>query len=71
VKRPGGPAGWTATGVASPYERIKQSIIDGIFEPGQALTEAALSEWCGVSRTPVREALGRLEQDGLVSRSWW
>lgn len=69
MKHPGGPVGRAATGNVSPYDRIKQAIIDGTFEPGQALTEAALSEWCGVSRTPVREALGRLEQDGLVARN--
>lgn len=56
-------------GYLSPYDRIKQGIIAGSFEPGVVLTESALSEWCGVSRTPVREALGRLEQDGLVTRN--
>lgn len=54
---------------ASPYERIKAGILDGTFPPGAALAELALGEWCGVSRTPVREALSRLEQDGLVSRT--
>lgn len=53
----------------SPYERIKQAILDGTFEPGFALVESAVAEWCGVSRTPVREALSRLEQDGLVNRT--
>ena len=69
MQRPGSPVGRTAAGNESPYDRIKQAIMEGTFEPGQALTEAALSEWCGVSRTPVREALGRLEQDGLVTRN--
>ncbi len=53
----------------SPYERIKKAIIDGTFQPGAVLTESALGEWCRMSRTPIREALGRLEQDGLVTRT--
>jgi DNA-binding GntR family transcriptional regulator len=53
----------------SPYERIKQGILDGTFPPGFALVELAVADWCGVSRTPVREALTRLEQDGLVNKT--
>jgi DNA-binding GntR family transcriptional regulator len=53
----------------SPYERIKQAILDGTFEPGASLVETAVAEWCGVSRTPIREALTRLEQDGLINRT--
>ena len=52
----------------NPYERIKHAILSGEFEPGQSLVESALAEWCEVSRTPVREALTRLEQDGLIGR---
>jgi DNA-binding GntR family transcriptional regulator len=51
---------------ASAYERLKQAIITGELEPGAHLVETALARWCEVSRTPVREALTRLEQDGLV-----
>jgi DNA-binding GntR family transcriptional regulator len=51
------------------YERIKQAILTGELKPGQQLVETALAEWCEVSRTPVREALTRLEQDGIVVRS--
>jgi DNA-binding GntR family transcriptional regulator len=53
----------------SPYERIKHGILDGTFAPGTMLVEASVAEWCGVSRTPVREALSRLEQDGIVVRT--
>jgi DNA-binding GntR family transcriptional regulator len=53
----------------SPYERIKQAILLGELLPGQQLVETALAQWYEVSRTPVREALTRLEQDGLVVRS--
>lgn len=57
------------SGSNSPYERIKAAIIDGAIQPGAALVEATLAEWCGVSRTPIREALTRLEQDGLAVRT--
>lgn len=52
-----------------PYEMLKQAILSGELEPGQPLVETALAEWCEVSRTPIREALTRLEQDGLVDRT--
>jgi DNA-binding GntR family transcriptional regulator len=45
---------------------IRQSIVTGEYEPGQKLSEAALSEYFEVSRTPVREALKQLEREGLV-----
>lgn len=50
----------------SAYEMLKQAVLQGEFKPGQALREVQLAQWCGVSRTPVREALRRLEQDGLI-----
>jgi DNA-binding GntR family transcriptional regulator len=53
---------------ASPYERLTQAIMTGELLPGQPLVETTLAEWCQVSRTPIREALTRLEQDGLVVR---
>ena len=53
----------------TPYEMIKAAIWDGTLEPGVQLVEAQLAEWCGVSRTPVREALTRLQHDGLVERN--
>lgn len=53
----------------SPYERLKKAILSGELVPGQQLIETALAEWCDVSRTPIREALTRLEHDGLVERT--
>lgn len=53
---------------SSAYERLRSAIIDGEFPPGAALVEGKVARWCGVSRTPVREALLRLEEDGLVER---
>lgn len=47
-------------------ERLQTAILDGSFQPGEVLTDAELSEWLGVSRTPIREALQRLERVGLI-----
>jgi DNA-binding GntR family transcriptional regulator len=52
----------------SSYEAIKIAIIDGDLLPGQQLVEAVLASQLSISRTPVREALHRLEQDGLAVR---
>lgn len=48
------------------YEEIRQAIIDLRLQPGEPLREATIAEQLGVSKTPVREALTRLEQEGLV-----
>jgi DNA-binding GntR family transcriptional regulator len=48
------------------YEHLKSAIFSGRFCPGERLAEEHLAEELGVSRTPVREALHKLEQDGLI-----
>jgi DNA-binding GntR family transcriptional regulator len=48
------------------YVRIRDRIADLTFPPGESLREVALSSLFGVSKTPIREALVRLERDGLV-----
>jgi DNA-binding GntR family transcriptional regulator len=48
------------------YRRLRDAIVDGTFEPGEQLRDLELAAWLGVSRTPVREALLRLAQSGLV-----
>ncbi len=48
------------------YERLKQDILAFEFRPGERLIELELCDRYQVSRTPVREALRRLEDDGLV-----
>lgn len=63
------PARASAGDQPTPYERLKQAITEGELEPGEQLVELALAKWCQVSRTPIREALSRLEQDGLVERN--
>lgn len=49
------------------YEEIRQAIIDLRLEPGEPLREAAIAQQLGVSKTPIREALARLEQEGLAA----
>ena len=51
------------------YASIRGLILSGDAPPGTQLTEAQLADICGVSRTPVREALRRLESELLVVRS--
>jgi len=48
------------------YNTLRQAIIDGRMAAGSKPTEAALAKDLGVSKTPVREALRRLEQDGII-----
>jgi DNA-binding GntR family transcriptional regulator len=48
------------------YEHLKSVIFSGRFIPGERLAEEHLAEELGVSRTPVREALHKLEQEGLI-----
>ena len=48
------------------YEQVERDILGGVYQRGDILTELRLSEQLKVSRTPVREALRRLEQDDLV-----
>lgn len=51
------------------YAAIRSMILSGELPAGAQLGEEALAERCGVSRTPVREALRRLETDLLVLRT--
>lgn len=64
-ERPQGPRDATGTN----YALLRQHVIQGRFPPGSVLLETALSAQYGVSRTPMREALNRLAQDGLIERS--
>src|SRR5664279_6555117 len=48
------------------YAHVKSGILDGTHTGGQFFTEGEVAEAVGVSRTPVREALLRLEVEGLV-----
>lgn len=48
------------------FEALRQAIVDGVLEPGERLMEVQLAEDLGVSRTPVREAIRKLELAGFV-----
>ncbi|MDD2221533.1 MAG: GntR family transcriptional regulator [Clostridia bacterium] len=48
------------------YEKLENDILSGRYRPDEALIEKNISKEMGVSRTPVREALRQLEQEGLV-----
>lgn len=53
----------------SAFRRIKAMILDGTLEPGSLLREKKFADRLGVSRTPVREAIGQLISEGLATRS--
>lgn len=48
------------------YNIIKDSILEGLFKPGEKLKESKLAEKLGVSRGPIREAVRMLVQEGLL-----
>lgn len=48
------------------YDRLHELIVNGDIKPGTRLMEVDLAEKLGVSRTPVREAIRKLEREGLV-----
>lgn len=57
----------TAGGLsAQVYHQIRSAILEGGLISGESVTELGLAKDCGVSRTPVREALRQLELEGLV-----
>ncbi|MBR2937423.1 MAG: GntR family transcriptional regulator [Oscillospiraceae bacterium] len=51
------------------FEKLEEDIITGVYPQGEILTELRLVEQLGVSRTPIREALRRLEQERLIAES--
>jgi DNA-binding GntR family transcriptional regulator len=48
------------------YQKLRNAIASGELAPGQRVMELEVAEWLNVSRTPVREALRRLESDGML-----
>ena len=48
------------------YDRVRLAILDGELAPGTVMSQVALAEELGISRTPLREALRMLQSEGLV-----
>jgi DNA-binding GntR family transcriptional regulator len=48
-------------------DRLREDVLSGELDPGTVLSEASLARSFGVSRGPIREALGRLASEGLVT----
>lgn len=48
------------------FESLREAIIQGLLKPGQRMMELQLAEELGVSRTPVREAIRKLELEGFL-----
>lgn len=67
----GAPAGRPSARTASEvvYEAVRQTIMEGSLQPGERVVEERVAHELGVSRTPVREALMRLERENLIARS--
>ncbi len=53
----------------SVYARLREAINTGQLPPGRRVRELEVAEWLGVSRTPVREALHRLESEEMIVKS--
>lgn len=51
------------------YETLRRAILEQVLSPGRRLAEEELADALGVSRTPIREAITRLETEGIVERS--
>lgn len=51
------------------FDKLEDDIVFGVYKRGEVLTEMKLAQTLGVSRTPIREALRRLEQERLIEES--
>src|SRR5687767_12740137 len=68
MKRAAHPRATDVTSVERAYQETRARILDGRYQPGTPLSELTLARAFGISRTPVREMLTRLHQDGWVER---
>src|SRR3954463_15444131 len=53
-------------GTEAVYQRVREAILEGEIPPGATMSQVALAEELGISRTPLREALRMLQSEGLV-----
>lgn len=60
------PAGERTTLVDAAYEAVRQRILDNVYPPGHRVLEQELAGDLGVSRTPLREAMVRLRNEGMI-----
>lgn len=51
------------------YQRLLEAIRSGQLQPGRRIRETEIAAWLGISRTPIREAIRRLESEGLILSS--
>src|SRR5690242_12723264 len=58
----------TAPHVERAYRNLKAGIVEGRYRPGESLSEVGLAAEHGMSRTPIREGLARLWQEGYLER---
>jgi DNA-binding GntR family transcriptional regulator len=65
---PAGPDVPTAPHVERAYRNLKAAIVEGRYRPGASLSEVGLASEHGMSRTPIREGLARLWQEGYLDR---
>ena len=75
VRAPAAPARSNPARAAEPeyasrselaYQKLREAIESGELKPGQRVMEVEIAEWLAVSRTPVRDALRRLESEGML-----
>lgn len=66
--RASAPAGREPSRADRAHAELRRMIMRAEVPPGERLAEVAIAEWLGISRTPVREALQRLEREDLVRR---
>src|SRR4051812_6896620 len=53
-------------GTEAVYQRVREAILEGEIAPGATMSQVALADELGISRTPLREALRMLQSEGLV-----
>lgn len=58
-------------GPSKAYQFIREQILTRAYLPGQPLRGQEIAEAIGISRTPIREAFGLLEENGLVHKTSW